>query len=127
MHDRRKLDRKYLTIYSRVFDRVSGRLLGYLADLSEKGAMIISDEPIPEAQEIHLRFDLSDPPIFSANHLDLDVRVTWCGPDIDPAFYNIGFEFLSINPQESQIIEVMIITYEFRRTSSQSNNPSASS
>ena len=49
MHDRRKLDRKYLTIYSRVFDRVSGRLLGYLADLSEKGAMIISDEPIPRS------------------------------------------------------------------------------
>ena len=115
MQERRKLDRKYLAIYSRVFDRLSGRVLGYLADLSQKGAMIISDDPMSENADIQLRFDLPDPPLFSTDHLNIKARVAWCKPDIDPAFYNIGFEFLSVEGRESRIIEEMIVAYEFRR------------
>ena len=32
MDERRKLDRKYLIVYSRVFERKLGRMLGYLGD-----------------------------------------------------------------------------------------------
>jgi hypothetical protein len=115
MQERRNLDRKYLAVYSRVFDRVSGRVLGYLSDLSHKGAMIISDDPLPEKIAISLRFDLPDPPLFSTDHLNMEARVAWCSPDIDPAFYNIGFEFVSVSEPENHIIEEMIIAYEFRR------------
>ncbi len=115
MKERRNLDRKYLMVYSRVFDRATGRILGYLSDLSPKGAMIISDDPIGENAKLSLRFDLPDPPLFSTDHLNLEARVAWCKPDIDPSFYNIGFEFLEINEQEKMIIEEMIEAYEFRR------------
>jgi hypothetical protein len=115
MQERRKLERKYLAIYSRVFDRNSGRVLGYLADLSQKGSMIISDDPLAENSRISLRFDLPDPPLFSTDHLNLDARVAWCKPDIDPAFYNIGFEFSSVSEKESHIIDEMVDAYEFRR------------
>jgi hypothetical protein len=117
MKERRKLERKYLAIYSRVFDRVSGRVLGYLADLSQKGAMIISDDPMPENASISLRFDLPDPPLFSTDHLNIEARLAWCRPDIDPAFYNIGFEFLTVSEAESHIIEEMVEAYEFHRDS----------
>lgn len=102
-------------VYSRVFDRATGRILGYLSDLSPKGAMIISDDPISENAKLSLRFDLPDPPLFSTDHLNLEARVAWCKPDIDPSFYNIGFEFLNTTSQETNIIEEMIIAYEFRR------------
>lgn len=115
MNERRTLDRKYLMVYSRVFDRLTGKILGYLSDLSPKGAMIISDDPIGENVKLSLRFDLPDPPLFSTDHLNLEARVAWCKPDIDPSFYNIGFEFLEINEQEKMIIEEMIDAYEFRR------------
>lgn len=115
MNERRTLDRKYLMVYSRVFDRTTGKILGYLSDLSPKGAMIISDDPIGENAKLSLRFDLPDPPLFSTDHLNLEARVAWCKPDIDPSFYNIGFEFLEINEQEKMIIEEMIEAYEFRR------------
>jgi len=48
MTERRKINRKYLAVYSRVFDRSSGGVLGYLADLSQKGTMLISDNSMPE-------------------------------------------------------------------------------
>ena len=115
MDDRRKIPRKYLMVYSRVFDRVSGKVLGYLSDMNQLGAMIISDDPMVEGTPISLRFDLPDPPLFSTDHLNIEARIAWCQPDIDPAFYNIGFQFNSITEEQSRIIDDMIVAYEFRR------------
>jgi hypothetical protein len=114
MRERRNSNRKNLAVYSRVFDRTSGRVLGYLSDLTKKGAMIISDSPMSEKIDISLRFDLPDPDLFSTDHLNMDARVAWCSPDIDPAFYNVGFEFTALSANESRIIDEMIEAYEFR-------------
>ena len=115
MDDRRKIPRKYLMVYSRVFDRETGKVLGYLSDMNLMGAMIISDDPMVEGTAVLLRFDLPDPPLFSTDHLNLNARVAWCQPDIDPAFYNIGFQFGTVTSEQAKIIEEMIVTYEFRR------------
>ena len=77
MQERRKISRKYLAIYSRVFDRASGRVIGYLSDLTDKGAMVISDSSLAEGQDINLRFDLPDPALFSIDHLNIDAQITW--------------------------------------------------
>lgn len=113
--ERRTLSRKYLVIYSRVFDRDNGKILGYLSDLSPKGAMIISDDPLTINTTLTLRFDLPDPEHFGADHISVHVRVAWCSPDIDPAFWNIGFEFREIGDEQVSVIEKMIELYEFRR------------
>ena len=115
MQERRKISRKYLAIYSRVFERSTGRVVGYLSDLTDKGAMVISDTSMAENQDVSLRFDLPDPSLFSTDHLNIDTQIMWCRPDIDPAFYNIGFQFKTISPEQAKIIEEMIIAYEFRR------------
>jgi hypothetical protein len=115
MDERRKLPRKYLMVYSRVFDRRNGRIIGYLSDLNQLGAMTISDDPLPIDTVLDLRFDLPDPIVFPIDHLNISARVAWCQADINPAFYNVGFEFLNVGAKETDIIEQMIVTYEFRR------------
>jgi hypothetical protein len=115
MQERRKISRKYLAIYSRVFERTTGQVLGYLSDLTRDGAMVISDSSMADNQNVSLRFDLPDPDLFSVDHLNIDAHIKWCRPDIDPAFYNIGFEFREIDPEQIKIIDEMIIAYEFRR------------
>ncbi len=115
MQERRKISRKYLAIYSRVFERATGRVIGYLSDLTDKGAMVISDTALTENQDMSLRFDLPDPALFSIDHLNIEAQIMWCRPDIDPAFYNIGFGFKAISPEQASIIEEMIVAYEFRR------------
>lgn len=77
--------------------------------------MIISDSPMLEDVNINLRFDLPDPELFSTDHLNMDARVAWCSPDLDPAFYNVGFEFTSISLSERKLIDEVIAAYEFRR------------
>ena len=115
MDERRRLDRKYLIVYSRVFERSLGRMLGYLGDLSLFGAMIISEQPQVVNSVLPLRFDLPDLQLFKAGQLDIAARVAHCEPDINPAFYNIGFEFLDVSTEKKAIIEKMMDAYEFRR------------
>lgn len=115
MDERRKLDRKYLIVYSRVFERNLGKMLGYLGDLSLKGAMIISEQAQTINSVVPLRFDLPDFQLFSTSQLDISARVAHCEPDINPAFYNIGFEFLGVTPEQKVVIEKMMEAYEFRR------------
>ena len=115
MEERRKMPRKYLIIYSRVFNRGSGQLLGYLADMSLSGMMIISENAHPENASFPVRIDLPDTGKFRSDHIKLMCRVAWCQPDLDPSFHNIGFEFQDPTPEDLEIIQIMIDEYEFRR------------
>jgi len=115
MDERRKLDRKYLIVYSRVFERNLGKMLGYLGDLSLSGAMIISEQAQTVNSVLPLRFDLPDMQLFSTGQLDISARVAHCEPDINPAFYNIGFQFLEVSAEQKVVIEKMMDAYEFRR------------
>ena len=115
MDEKRKLDRKYLIVYSRVFERNLGKMLGYLGDLSPSGAMIISEKEQTVNSIFPLRFDLPDLHLFKTGQLDISARIAHCDLDINPAFYNIGFEFLDVTSEQKDIIEKMMDVYEFRR------------
>lgn len=115
MNERRNLPRKYLIVYSRVFERTMGKLLGYLADLSVEGAMIISEDQLEVGRHMSLRFDLPDVNAFERNSLNLNARIARCDSDISPGFFNIGFEFQEVNEEQKAIILKMMDMYEFRR------------
>ena len=115
MDERRRIPRRYLIIYSRVFDQTLGKLLGYLSDLSEKGAMIIADEPLTVGTTLPLRLDLPDPKIFNAHSLMITARVAHCITDISPDFYDIGLEFLEVTSGQRIILQKMMEVYEFQR------------
>ena len=117
MDERHKTPRKYLIIYSRVFHRENGTVIGYLSDLNKLGAMLISDDPQPTGITLPLRFDLPEPHLFGSPRFSLNAKVAWCSPDIDPSFYNIGLEFGELSPTQAKIIEEMMVAYEFRRDS----------
>ena len=113
VEDRRKLKRRYLMFYSRVYDRKSGRLIGHLSDLTVEGLMIIGEEQT----EIHRRYVLSmDLPedIFGKPHMTFEADARWCQRDVDPAFYNSGWHLEKIAPEDVEIIERIIEAYGFR-------------
>ncbi len=115
MSERRHMERKYLVIYSRVFDRKSGKVLGYLSDLTLSGAMIIGEHPIEKGTLITLRMDLPDVAVFNQRHFDVEAEAMWSKPDVDPSFHNTGFQFLNANDEHRTILKHMIEMYEFRR------------
>lgn len=115
MRERRKQERKSLMAYTQVFDLYGGSLIGYLSDLSLSGAMAISEKPQAINAEVTLSIELPELPNVKAVRMVLPARVVWCEQDISPRYYNIGFEFKEVAPQQKAMIESIIQNYEFRR------------
>jgi len=128
MQERRKEPRKPLMAYTQVFDLYGGRLLGYLGDITLMGAMVIGDRPNDTGQLVTLAVELPELPDIKSSRIVIPSRTAWCEQDISPNFFNVGFEFLEINPDQAEIIKAIVKRYEFRRTySNYPIKPSASS
>ena len=114
MHDdRRKYKRRDLMYYSRVFDRRTGRVIGYIVDITPEGTMIISENPIEPDFQFRLRMDLPEN-ISSRGFIDFEARSVWCKPDMDPNFWATGFQLTQIQPESIELIERMVAEYGFR-------------
>ena len=111
--DRRKIKRKYLAFFTRVFDRSNGELLGHLANVTAEGAMVICERPLQTGKDYQLCMDLPET-FFEKSYLAFEARCIWCKPDLAPQFHNAGFKFRRIAPEDIQIIERIIEAYGFR-------------
>jgi len=115
MQERRKQPRKDLMSYSQVFDVHGGYLLGYLGDLTNLGAMVISDAPLKAEKELTIQIQLPELDGFSDDTITVPVRVAWCQQDLSPEYFNVGMEFKKLTGKQQQIIEAILENYEFRR------------
>ena len=115
MEERRKLHRKYLMAFSSVYKQDTGKLIGYLSDLTLDGLMVISKEDIEINKEMEIYLDLPEMILSKERVLKINARVIWLQPDIDPRLNNIGFQFLKLSEEKTPIIAQMIDAYQFRR------------
>lgn len=115
MQERRKQPRKNLMSYSQVFDVREGYLIGYLGDLTELGAMVISDMELKPEKELTIQIQLPELAGFSDESMTVPVRVAWCMQDLSPDYYNVGLEFKNLTGKQQQIIDAILENYEFRR------------
>ena len=115
MQERRKEQRKNLMAYTQVFDLYGGYLLGYLGDLHLNGAMVIGNKLMTENTELTLAIELPELPNISTSRITIPARVVWYQQDISPEFFNVGFEFKEVTPEQKTVIEAIMKNYEFRR------------
>jgi hypothetical protein len=111
--ERRKFKRRYIMYYSRVFDRRTGRVIGYIVDLTPDGALIISEEPIEPDTVFRLRMDLPED-MNDKSFLFFEARSRWCQRDVDPNFWDIGVQLTQIEAEDTALIERLIAEYGFR-------------
>ena len=115
MSERRKQPRKSLISYSQVFDLYGGGLLGYLADMNFHGVMVIGEKSLDENASITLQIEVPEIEGISTKRLSLPARIVWCEPDVSPSYFNIGFEFKEVTPEQEKVIQAIMDTYEFQR------------
>jgi hypothetical protein len=108
--------------YSQVFDLSQGKLIGYLGDLNLLGAMVIGDETLKVEDQLTISIQLPELPRITATRLAVPVRVVWCHQDLSPEYFNVGFEFKEVLPEQKKIIEAIIERYEFRRDTPKYNS-----
>jgi hypothetical protein len=113
MKDRRKYKRSDILFYARIYDKKNGSLLGHLGNITPEGLMVISDRPIEPESIISIRIELPDA-FAEKSYIEVTARSVWCVPDINPNFYDAGFQLQEVSPDDLEIIERMITEYRFR-------------
>jgi hypothetical protein len=113
MQNRRKINRRYLLYFVRVYDATTHQQIGNLVDITPQGAMIVGQSPIPEEIPICIQLELT-PEISEKPFLEFQTKSKWCHPDLEPSLYNIGFEILELSAQDSRTIQKIVETFGFR-------------
>lgn len=96
MKERRRYKRTNLIYYLAVFDRNTDNLIGYLANISSGGVMILSEEPLEINTVYKLKIELLSV-LHKSKQIELDAKCVRREPDSNMDFYNYGFEFLKID------------------------------
>ena len=115
MEERRKQQRKDLMSYSQVFDLYNGKLIGYLGDITQMGAMVIAEEPMEVNTSLTISIQLPELPNIKATRVALPVRVAYCHKDVSPEYFNLGLQFKLVTDHQKIVIDAVIKNYEFRR------------
>jgi hypothetical protein len=113
MAERRKVKRRHLIYYLRVFDRASGRQLGHLVDLTADGMMLMSERPIRVGRTLALKMALPGG-TGGEQIVEFDATSLWTSEDINPDFYDTGFKFEKISRKHLAQIETLVDDYGFR-------------
>lgn len=113
MRERRRVQRKHLMYYTRIFNDDTGGLVGNLVDITPQGTMIISEMPIPVGKEFRFRMELSDD-VADKPHLVFKAQSLWCQPDVVPRYHNTGFKLIDVAPGDVEIIQRIVEMYGFR-------------
>jgi hypothetical protein len=115
MSERRKETRRRLTAFTPVYDMHPRMLLGYLGDLTLRGAMVVGTNLTTINKETMLEIGFpSDIPGIAVLPVKIPARIAWCRPDENPQYFNIGVEFTDVSPEHTEIFQQILERYHFR-------------
>lgn len=112
MQEKRKLQRRHLIYYLRVFDRNTVNLIGHLVDITPEGVMVISENPIETGITFQMRMILPKE-IFKKEQITFEAISKWSDKDVNPSFYDTGFQLLDISDENRSIIAQLIDDFGF--------------
>lgn len=113
MPEKRKIKRRFLLYYMRVFEGTTRKQMGNLVDITPRGIMIVCDKPIPENRFMKLRLELSNE-VSEKPHMEFLAISKWCKPDLNPSMYSVGFEIMEIEKEDAKIIDRIVSEFGFR-------------
>ncbi|OGO31069.1 MAG: hypothetical protein A2136_07270 [Chloroflexi bacterium RBG_16_54_11] len=113
MQERRKHPRKDLLLFASVYDSENDRIIGTLLNITLEGALILSEDKIDSNKVMELHIKL--PENFVQKHeLIFTANSRWCQPDINPEFYDVGYQFANVSDEDGKVIQAIIEKYGFK-------------
>ncbi len=111
--DRRTIKRRHLIYYLRVWDLKTDKLLGHIVDINTGGFMLISETQIEPNQnfELEIRWKAPDE---QEIQIQFQAVSRWSSNDINPAFFDTGFELMEHVEDVLEPIREMIEEYGFQ-------------
>jgi len=107
--DARRSERKTLCYYLKVIDLKTGKELGRVGDITGEGMMLLCKNPLDPAKSYSIRVIL-DKNLFDreSGNLDIDVRVRWSRPDVNPSIILTGLIFLHLDNHTKDIVRKLV-------------------
>ena len=111
--DLRQVDRRNLVFYLRVFDGMSRKILGHVVNISDKGVMLICDDPVEVDKDFRLRMHL---PSLMKDNDDIFFSATskWRKEDADPKFYLAGFQIHTLEPVNEKVFDNLLKEFSYK-------------
>lgn len=111
--DLRQVDRRNLVFYLRVFDGMSREILGHVINISDKGVMLICDDPVEVDKDFRLRMHL---PSLMKDKGEIIFSATskWRKKDADPKFYLAGFQIHKLEPVNEKVFDTLITEFGYK-------------
>lgn len=108
--EKRKLERRHLLYYLRIWDADNDRMLGHLADVSTDGFMLVSEEKIDNDKKFNIEMRL---PSIAGETEAVAFAATscWSTNDVNQMFYDTGFKFSDIS--EENVARIVSIIEEY--------------
>jgi c-di-GMP-binding flagellar brake protein YcgR len=106
--------RKVMT-FTPVYDLHANILLGYLGDLTMKGALMVSEKPVEIDRTLTLAIEFRKTSEIPAKRMTIPARVAWCKQEEHRTYYNTGLEFQEVTEQNKKVIEEILKMYQFSR------------
>jgi hypothetical protein len=115
MNNHRKESRKKLMAFTPVYELLHKTLLGYVGDLTLKGVMVVGEKSVEVDTYLTLGIEFPEGGIASpVVRVVIPARAAYCRQDESPQYFNIGFEFSDVSPENVKIIEAILERYQFR-------------
>jgi len=113
MLERRKYPRKDLLLFANVYNSKSGRIIGTLLNITLDGAMILSEDRIDSNRVMELHIKLPEN-FVQKKELIFVANSRWCAPDINPEYFDVGYQFANVSEEDGKIIQAIIEKYGFK-------------
>ena len=105
--EQRRMKRRHLIYYLEATDRETGKLIGFLVDITTKGIMLMSKTPIETGKIFQLRILLKTD-LIEKKYLNFDAKSKWCEKSINTDIYDTGFELINKDISDFREIEEVI-------------------
>lgn len=105
--DERNQERWLLINNLRIFNADNGQLIGHVVNVTTEGIMVISEKPLEVECEFQLKMEL---PLGgeTSTEIDLTARSIWCKVDVDPFFYNTGFQLVHCSEKSINAVSALM-------------------
>src|SRR5687768_15345792 len=111
----RMVQRRKVMTFTPVYDLDADILLGYLADLTLQGALMVSEGQHDIDRTFTLAIEFRKASEKPTKRMTIPARMVWCKQEEHRTYYNTGLEFQELTPQNKKAIEKILEKYQFSR------------
>jgi len=113
IREKRVIQRHHLKYYLSVYNRKTGKPIGYIVNISTEGLRLVSHIPLLTHSVFQFRIKLPRE-IEGARNIDFDALSCWCRPDVSPDCFDTGFKLIDPPKDLMSLIEGLSSYFSFK-------------